>query len=264
MDNIGFKLSLTTTLNQGHIYGHDNSESLVLPVTARDEEPQATTQESMFNYVRMSDGGITRIDNIRSESEILIALGSKLVPEDKFDFKRFNKHSNTREAIAECIPGMQDLKSIDVAKKEFHIRKRLMHRPQFTTPDKHAHFITHPSRPNSESTAHPFTLMTIRSEGQFNSIIYEENDSYRSVSNRQTVLMNKKDILSKGLSEGDHVTVRSDTGTMHKLEVRAFDLPRGNAMAYYPEANVLVGRSTDPRSKTPSFKAVKVSIHSSD
>lgn len=260
MDNIGFKLSLTTTLNQGHIYGHDNSESLVLPVAARDEESEATTQESMFNYVRMSDGGISRLDNIRSESEILVELGTKLVPKEKFDFNQFNKHSNTREAIAKCIPGMEDLKSIDVAKKEFHIRKRLMHKPKFTTPDKHAHFVTHPSRATSESEKRPFTLMTIRSEGQFNSIIYEENDSYRSVNNRQTILMNKQDIVSKGLSEGDYVKVTSDTGAMNKLEVKAFDLPRGNIMAYYPEANVLVGRSTDPRSKTPSFKAVAVCV----
>ena len=52
---IGFKVFLTTTLNRGHITAIDQGESLVLPVCARDEEPEPTTQESMFNYVRLSD-----------------------------------------------------------------------------------------------------------------------------------------------------------------------------------------------------------------
>jgi hypothetical protein len=31
-------------------------------------------------------------------------------------------------------------------------------------------------------------------------------------------------------------------------------------MAYFPEANVLIGREFDPRSKTPAFKSVAVAI----
>jgi hypothetical protein len=34
----------------------------------------------------------------------------------------------------------------------------------------------------------------------------------------------------------------------------------GNAALYYPEANVLVPRHVDPRSKTPAFKSVLVEI----
>jgi anaerobic selenocysteine-containing dehydrogenase len=40
----------------------------------------------------------------------------------------------------------------------------------------------------------------------------------------------------------------------------AFDLPRGSALAYYPEANVLCGTAVDPRSRTPAFKSVPVWI----
>src|SRR5262249_36218695 len=50
---------LSTTLNTGHAWGRAR-ETLVLPVLARDEEPEATTQESMFNFVRLSDGGRPR------------------------------------------------------------------------------------------------------------------------------------------------------------------------------------------------------------
>ena len=46
----------------------------------RDEEPQPTTQESMFSYVRLSDGGPARHDGPRSEVHViaeLVAQGSK-------------------------------------------------------------------------------------------------------------------------------------------------------------------------------------------
>ena len=47
---------------------------------------------------------------------------------------------------------------------------------------------------------------------------------------------------------------------MTAVRVHLFDLPTGNVMAYYPEANILLGREHDPRSKTPGFKSVAVSI----
>lgn len=58
LERIGFKLFLTTTLNRGHVACNDGGEVLVLPVTARDEEWQPTTQESMFSFVRLSDGAL--------------------------------------------------------------------------------------------------------------------------------------------------------------------------------------------------------------
>ncbi len=53
--------------------------------------------------------------------------------------------------------------------------------------------------------------------------------------------------------------VTSDVGEMRGVATR-FDLPRGSVLAYYPEANVLVGTAVDPRSKTPAFKSVPVQV----
>jgi len=124
LENIPFKLFLTTTLNEGHLNGVDNSDVLILPVAARDEEQQSTTQESMFNFVRLSDGGVERLDNVKSEVDILASLGQRIVASDIFDFKQFKTHSSIRKVIAKTIPGMQDIEHIDIAKKEFHIRGR--------------------------------------------------------------------------------------------------------------------------------------------
>ena len=98
-----------------------------MPVTARDEEWSSTTQESMFNYVRLSDGGITRYDSVRPESVILADLLSRLFPNLPFDVSAFKDHQYIREAIARIVPGMEQLKDIAIAEQEFHIKGRIKH-----------------------------------------------------------------------------------------------------------------------------------------
>ena len=255
MGNIGFKLFLTTTLNRGHVHGLGDGEVLILPVTARDEEWSPTTQESMFNYVRLSDGGIRRLDNVRPETVILCDLAAHLVPDCPIDFAAFKQHSKVREAIARIVPGLEQLADIDVAKREFHIKHRVLHAPEFGTADKKAHFVVTP-------TPLPWTrltLATVRSEGQFNTIIYEEHDSYRLKAGRDAIFLNRDDMAEFGLTDGARVTLASDHGRMQGTAT-TFDLPRGSALAYYPEANVLCGTAVDPRSHTPAFKSVPVWI----
>lgn len=260
LDRIGFKVFLTTTLNRGHLKGVERSESLVLPVTARDEEWQPTTQESMFNYVRLSDGGIRRLANVRSEVAILCELGKRLLPDGPIDFVQFQQHDRIRAAIAATVPGMSELKDIGDSKQEFTIPNRVLHKPVFNTGSGKAAFCVTPLPPPVADADYPFTLASIRSEGQFNSIIYEENDSYRGTDSRWSVLMNAEDMAELGVAAGGWVDIRSAEGEMRALKVFAFDVPRGNLLAYYPEANVLTGTGHDPRSKTPAFKSVPVRV----
>lgn len=256
MAAIGTKIFLTTTLNQGHLMGHGGGDVLILPVTARDEEWEPTTQESMFNFVRLSDGGIRRLDNVRPESWVLGQIGKRLLPDSRIDFAAWASHSRLRDAISRIVPGMEDLAHIDVAKREFHIRNRVMHTPRFGTADGLAHFVVTPMPAPPDGR---LMLASVRSEGQFNSIIYEETDSYRGKAGRDTVFLNAADMAERGIGEGDVVVLRTDAGTM-RARAMAFDLPRGSALAYYPEANVLVGTGVDPRSKTPAFKSVPVEL----
>ncbi|MFL3655179.1 MAG: FdhF/YdeP family oxidoreductase [Halioglobus sp.] len=265
LNKVAFKLYLTTTLNQGHLYGIEN-EALVLPVCARDEESQSTTQESMFNFVRLSDGGISRIDNARSEVSIISALGKGLVDknlpaEKSFSFEAFGSHERIRDAIAKTIPGMEDLKDIGVAKEEFYVRNRLLHAPHFNTENKRATFqIQAIPQPKDDTNEYPFLLASIRSEGQFNSIIYEENDTYRYNAGRDAVLISPQDMKKLAINDGDRITVTSSSGKLDNMKAQAFDIPPGNILAYYPEANVLCERRIDPRSFTPNFKSVPVRI----
>lgn len=260
LERIGFKLFLTTTLNHGHVTGLEQGAALILPVTARDEEWQPTTQESMFNYVRLSDGGIRRLANVRPESSILAELGGRVLADCGVDFSSLRDHRQIRSTLASLIKGLEPLAEIDQNKSEFHIGGRILHTQAFPTPDQRARFITHPTTLAVADSTYPYTLMTVRSEGQFNSIVYEETDSYRQTDDRWSVLLSPATIRRLGVEVHERVTVRSPQGEMRGVKVFPFDLPDGNVMAYYPEANVLVGRERDPRSHTPAFKSIPVTL----
>lgn len=260
MERIDFKLFLTTTLNRGHLHGLGEGEALILPVTARDEEWEPTTQESMFNYVRLSDGGITRLNNVRPETSILADLAARLMPQSPIDFEAFARHREIRKAIASVLPEMADLAEIDVARREFHVRGRLLHAPEFRTPDGRGRFAVRPL----PAPRAGLTLATVRSEGQFNTIVYEERDSYRGTESRWTILMAPADMDAHRLAEGDLVDLVSSRGRMRAVRVKQFDVTPGTVLAYFPEANILTGTEVDPRSRTPAFKSTQVWIERAD
>ena len=164
-----------------------------------------------------------------------------------------------RAAIADIVPGMGQLADIDVARKEFHIQNRLIHTPVFQTPDGKAQFKA-PILPPASLSENPqhFSLSTLRSEGQFNSMIYEEFDSYRGTKTRWCVMMNAADIKALGFKPEDTATLHSAQGKMEGVTLYAYDVPRGDMLAYYPEANVLTSTDIDPRSCTPAFKSTSV------
>ena len=109
-----------------------------------------------------------------------------------------------------------------------------------------------------ENSQNSFILMTVRSEGQFNTVVYDTDDRYRGISGRNVVLMNKNDMTALGLPENGRVTVKNATGTMTEQRAVAYPIKEGNIMMYYPESNILVPRNSDPQSKTPSFISIEV------
>lgn len=253
---------LNTTLNTGHAWGLAGGETIILPVLARDEEPQPTTQESMFSYVRVSDGGPKRHEGCRSEIEIISSLargvlGAKTGP---IDWQAMENTRRIRETIAAVVPGMEQVADVGETKKEFQIPGRTFHEPKFPTPSGKARMPVH-DLPELTGTANQLRLMTVRSEGQFNTVVYEDYDLYRNIDRRDMIAIHPDDIARLGLTAGGRCRVSNDTGTMENVFVWPFEEIRpGNTLMYYPEANVLVPRSSDPSSKTPAFKNVLVTV----
>ena len=260
MSQLKSMVYLSTTLNTGHAWGLAD-ETIILPVLARDEEPQPTTQESMFNFVRLSDGGPRRHDGPRSEVEVIAALGEAVLGSAApLDWRQMQHTRSIREMIARVVPGFEKIADIDRTREEFHIPGRTLHRPRFPTPSGRAILHTHDLPPLAGDEDH-LRLMTVRSEGQFNTVVYEEEDLYRGQDRRDVILIHPEDAARMDLAHDEPITVHSDTGWLRNIRVRCYAQIRpGNALMYFPEANTLVSRRVDPVSNTPAFKGVLIRL----
>lgn len=261
LSKLKMSVMLNTTLNTGHFHGLAE-ETYVLPVLARDEEAAPTTQESMFNLVRLSDGGPKRLPGPRSELSLIAEIGSKIeTTAEKIDWRSMRNPDSVRKWIASVVPGYASISEIGKTKQEFQIEGRTIHQPMFATSSGKANLHLHSLPELQGEGSSEFRLMTVRSEGQFNTVVYEEEDLYRNQDGRDIILLHPDDVSEIGLRHNQRVTVKSETGTMRHIRVRSFsDIRQGNALMYYPEANLLVPRKADPESRTPAFKGIVISI----
>jgi len=261
---------VSTTLNRSHLV--TGREALILPCLARSEcdvqrtGPQFVTIEDSMAVVRRSEG--TRpppSPELRSEVAIVAGLaratlgsGSPLPWEElAADYDRI------RERIARVIPGFEGLNErIRLGTLVLPRGARTRH---FETPGGRARFSVN-ARPALDLAPGELWLTTLRSHDQFNTTVYSDDDRYRGVfGDRRVLLLAPTDIAELGLEAGQRVDVtsrfRDERRTVRGFRVKPHDLPRGNAAAYYPEANALVPVSSFAEgSRTPTYKSVAVTV----
>jgi anaerobic selenocysteine-containing dehydrogenase len=112
----------------------------------------------------------------------------------------------------------------------------------------------------SDETGLVLSLITARSYGQHNTVVYKQGDRYRGMPHRQTILMNRDDLRSSGLQPHQLVSVKGEAGELESVEIIPGEIRAGAALMFYPEANVLMQAVCDPRSGTPAFKRVPVLV----
>jgi anaerobic selenocysteine-containing dehydrogenase len=136
---------------------------------------------------------------------------------------------------------------------------------RFETPDGRAHFTCH-ALPEEVLRPGELLLTTIRSHDQFNTTIYGLDDRYRGIQgDRHVVLVHPEDLALAGIPEGVRVDITSEVDGERRrvsgFRTLAYDLPRGCAAAYFPEANGLVPLSSFAlRSRTPTFKSIPIRL----
>jgi molybdopterin-dependent oxidoreductase alpha subunit len=266
---------VATKLNRSHLVCGE--EALLLPCLGRTERdvqaggPQFVTVEDSMSLVHRSQGNLEpAAPGLRSEPAIVAGLAravlgarSRVPWEDLVaDYDRI------RERIARVVPG-------------FHEMNRRVRRPggfvlpsgarsrHFETASGRARFRPHPL-PRLELAPDQLLLMTVRSHDQFNTTVYGLDDRYRGVhGDRRVLFLHPADADARGLEEGARVDVTShyagargpETRSVRGFRVRRFDLPRGCAAAYFPEANPLVPvASFAEGSRTPSYKSIPISV----
>ena len=117
------------------------------------------------------------------------------------------------------------------------------------------------------------TLITLRSNDQFNTTIYGFSDRLRGLEgSRDILLMNPDEIARLGLVEEQKVSLRcavegrgarqdGHDRLVENLTLTAYDLPAGCVAGYYPELNPLVPLEYhEKNSQTPAYKGTPVEV----
>ncbi|MBL1178158.1 FdhF/YdeP family oxidoreductase [Pantanalinema sp. GBBB05] len=265
---------LATKPNIGHFNGLAKTNTIVIPVLNRFENPHKTTVESGNNFVRLNDAGNTHLKDadLISEVEFLTELAHRLLGDDPVEWRQLQDTRYVRQLIARTIPGYAKIGEIDDTREEFTISGRIVTEPHFKTSSGKAKMFTTPlptlTLPKAEAfgveaTANSLVLalMTGRSYSQHNTVVYKIGDQYRGIPHRNCVLMNRLDAEKMGLSEHDRVTVQGDADKLENVEVIYGAVREGAALMFYPEVNVIFKAQTEVRSGTPAYKRVPVVIY---
>jgi molybdopterin-dependent oxidoreductase alpha subunit len=263
---------LATKPNTGHFHGLAARQTLLLPVFNRFETPHRTTVESGNNWVRLNEPGTTHLRSaqLTSEVEFLAELAHRLHGSDPIDWRRLQDPVYVRELIARTVPGYEAIAGIDASRREFEVAGRVFHEPRFPTASGRAQLAVTPlpdlSLPGPEhfgglaagERGLVLSLITARSYGQHNTVVYKNGDQYRGMPHRHTLLINPDDLAASGLRAHERVTVQGEAGALEGIELIPGSIRRGAALMFYPEANVLMRPLKDPQSGTPAFKRVPV------
>jgi molybdopterin-dependent oxidoreductase alpha subunit len=262
---------VSTKLNRSHLITGDRA--LILPCLGRTEVdtqttgPQFVTTENSMGVVQMSHGSLEPASaELLSEPQIVARLArATFEHRTTVDWEQLAANYDlVRDSIERVVPGFENYNARVREPGGFYLPNAVRERV-FKTPSGKAMFTVHPL-PEHQLEPGQFLMMTIRSHDQFNTSVYSENDRYRGISNgRRVVLLNPKDIESAGLKAQQAVDLVShfngEERVATKFTVVPYDIPRGCAATYFPEANVLVPvGSVAEKSNTPASKSVVISI----
>lgn len=262
---------VSTKLNRSHlIHGR---RALILPCLGRSETdegplgPRFVTTENSMGVVQSSQGKLAPAsDDLLSETEIVARLAEATLGDRGAVKWRWlaEDYDRIRDWIEAVIPGFE------------RYNERVREPGGFYLPNtaRERRWITQNGKANFSSgaldafTVSPgrFLLQTLRSHDQFNTTVYGLDDRYRGVSGmRDIVFLNPEDLSLLGVKPGQRVDVTShwQDGERHLNGFRAipYEMPRGLAAAYFPEANVLVPVGHVARgSNTPASKSIEVSV----
>ncbi|MEZ4529978.1 MAG: FdhF/YdeP family oxidoreductase [Thermomicrobiales bacterium] len=228
-------------------------EVILLPAATRYETPGGVTQRSTERRVMFSpeiEG--RRIGEARPEWEIFLDLAKRVRP-DRQQFLTYASTQQLREEIAQVVPLYDGIQHLHKTGDQFQAGGRhLCENWVFPTSDGKAHFIPVPL-PSHEIPAGKFFVSTRRGK-QFNSMVHANKDAITGAV-RDAVFMNAQDARELGLSEGDAVTLRSESG-VYTGRVKIVEIARRNMQVMWPEGNVLLHRQKrSPESGVPDYNA---------
>lgn len=269
-------VQIATKLNRSHLI--NGEVAYLLPCLGRIDEdvqngkPQAVSTEDSTSCIHGSVGKHKPISpHLLSEPRIVAEMAkAALPPNPRVPWDEWvDDYSKVRDAIERTYPEQfKDFNKRMFTPGGFHRPNAARHR-QWKTETGKANFISPPSLSATGFDDAPgrLRLVTLRSNGQFNTTVYSNDDRFRGVHDtRMIVFMNPADIAQFNLRDGQEITLVSDAGDDVQREVRglrvvSYNIPQGCIGGYYPECNALIPFwHHAEESKTPAAKSVPVRI----
>jgi molybdopterin-dependent oxidoreductase alpha subunit len=263
---------VVTKLNRSQLV--TGKVGLILPCLGRTEldmqkaGPQFITCENSMGIVHSSTGRLTPISkHLMSEPAIVAHLAHKVVGNtETIDWLAFaDNYDLIRDAIEATIPGFDDF-NIRIRKPAgFYLPNNAKERV-WDTPNNKANFSSAALSVFQTKEDSRLILQTLRSHDQYNTTVYGLDDRYRGIGNeRMIIFLNPDDMKDRGIKPVQKLKITShwEDGERHAEGFLAipYEMPRGSAAAYFPEANVLVPiDSTADISNTPTSKAIEISL----
>ncbi len=277
--NCDLTVQISTKLNRSHLI--HGKEALILPCLGRTdidqqgEGPQAVTVEDSFSMVHASNGQLKPLSrHMRSEPAVVAGIAAATLGNHPVDWNwLIADYGRIRDLIMHTIPGFEQF------------NERLQHPGGFYLGNNAGKRIwkTASGKANFKANRLPDDLLhegvratgklpdlimqSMRSHDQYNTTIYGLDDRYRGVRGQRNVLFaNEADIIRLGFNPGDKADIVSLWGDGLERRVTgftllAFDIPAGQAAAYYPEVNPLVPlESVGDGSHTPTSKFVAIQL----
>ncbi len=272
---------IATKPNRSHLL--PGKVAFILPCLGRTDEdvqqtgPQAVAIEDSLSHVYGSLGQAEPPSaHLRSELAIVAGMAKATLPENpavRWEEWTAN-YDQVRELIAQTYPDQfHDFNDRLFVPGGFY-RGNAARERRWRTDSGKAVFTTPETLSALGMDAGPtgddpqrLTLITLRSNDQFNTTIYGFSDRLRGLEgSREIVLINRAEMTRFGIVEGQKVTLvcALDDGVERKvtgLTVTPYDLPSGCIAGYFPELNPLVPLGYhDTLSQTPAYKGAPVWI----
>lgn len=268
---------IATKLNRSHLV--PGRSAYLLPCLARSDRdiqasgPQAISMEDSLSHIHGSVGPAEPPSpTLKSETAIICGLAKATLPENpKLQWDAWcANYDLIRALIAETFPEeFADFNQRLFEPGGFYrgnpARNRIWKtdsgKAQFTTPTTLSALGQSPDGPRV------MTLVTLRSNDQFNTTIYGFSDRLRGLEgSRMILLMNRDEIARLDLTEGQEISLSCAIDDGHSrrvdgLTLTAYDLPAGCVAGYYPELNPLVPLDYhEKNSQTPAYKGTPVEV----
>lgn len=273
---LDLNVQIATRLNRSHLL--PGRSTWLLPCLVRAEEdlqatgPQTVTMEDSLSMIHGSLGKRSPASpHLKSEVAIVAGIAkATLPPNPKVKWDEWTgDYGLIRDLIEATYPDkFGDFNGRLFTPGGFH-RGNAAREREWKTESGRAQF-TAPvvlTALGEPPEGEEITLITLRSNDQFNTTIYGFSDRLRGLSGpRDILLINPEEMGRRGLSEGQVVTLECavEDGierVVQGLRIVPYDLPDACVAAYYPEANPLIPVGYhDELSKTPAYKGVPVRI----